>query len=143
MFEYAFIHEPDYPSAKPHLKTVEVHGPFELFGRRIIPIPYQHGTVPVLGYRVGDIAYCSDCSFIPDDSMNLLCDLDVLILDALRRRPHPTHFNLEQAVQWAGRIGARRTYFTHIAHELPHAATNAELPEGLELAYDGLVCESA
>ncbi|MCH8805099.1 MAG: MBL fold metallo-hydrolase [Planctomycetes bacterium] len=142
MFEYAFVHEPDYPSAKPDLETIAVDSPFELLGRRIIPIPYQHGRVSVLGYRVGDIAYCSDCSFIPDDSMNLLRDLDVLILGALRRRPHPTHFNLEQAVQWAGRIGARRTYFTHIAHELPHAATNAELPEGMELAYDGLVCES-
>ena len=143
MFEYAFVHEPDYPSAKPDLETIAVDAPFELLGRRIIPIPYQHGRVSVLGYRVGDIAYCSDCSVIPDDSMNLLRDLDVLILGALRRRPHPTHFNLEQAVQWAGRIGARRTYFTHIAHELPHAATNAELPEGMELAYDGLVCESA
>lgn len=142
MFEYAFVHEPDYPSAKPDLETIAVDSPFELLGRRIIPIPYQHGRVSVLGYRVGDIAYCSDCSFIPDDSMNLLRDLDVLILGALRRRPHPTHFNLEQAVQWAGRIGARRTYFTHIAHELPHAVTNAELPEGMELAYDGLVCES-
>jgi phosphoribosyl 1,2-cyclic phosphate phosphodiesterase len=77
-------------------------------------------------------------SRVPEDSLRLLRDLDVLILGALRRRPHPTHFNLEQAVEQAERIGARRTFFTHIAHELPHAATNAELPHGMELAYDGL-----
>jgi phosphoribosyl 1,2-cyclic phosphate phosphodiesterase len=77
---------------------------------------------------------------MPDASRELLAGLDVLILSALRRRPHPTHFNLAQAVEEARRIGARRTYFTHIAHELSHAATHADLPEGMELAYDGLVC---
>jgi phosphoribosyl 1,2-cyclic phosphate phosphodiesterase len=142
MFDYAFCDDPDYPSAKPQLRAVAVTGPFMLFGRRVTPIPYQHGPTPVLGYRIGDIAYCPDCSFVPDESRTLLADLDVLVLDALRRRPHPTHFNLEQAVAEAQRIGARRTYFTHIAHELGHAATNAELPPGLELAYDGLVCDT-
>jgi phosphoribosyl 1,2-cyclic phosphate phosphodiesterase len=142
MFRYAFEDQPDYPSAKPALHAVPITGPFELFGRRVIPIPYQHGTQMVLGFRVGDIAYCPDCSFIPDESRALLAGLEVLVLDGLRRRPHPTHFNLEQAVEEAHRIGARRTYLTHIAHELLHAPTNAELPPGIELAYDGLVCES-
>ena len=96
----------------------------------------------MLGFRIGDIAYCPDCNHIPDDSRRLLRDLDVLVLDALRRRPHPTHFNLEEAVAEAQRIGAARTYFIHIAHELGHAATNVELPRGMELAYDGLVLES-
>ncbi len=143
MFRYAFEDEPEYPSAKPVLNAVVIDGPFELFGRRVIPIPYFHGQQTVLGFRIGDIAYCPDCSGIPDASRPLLEGLDVLVLDALRRRPHPTHFNLEQAVQEARRIGARRTWFTHIAHELPHAATNAELPTGMELAYDGLICETA
>jgi phosphoribosyl 1,2-cyclic phosphate phosphodiesterase len=143
MFPYAFVEDSDYPSAKPRLRLEPIEGPFELFGRRVIPIPLFHGRLHVLGFRVGDIAYCTDCSRIPEESYALLRDLDVLILDGLRRRPHPTHFNLEQAVGQAKRIGARRTYFTHIAHELKHAETNAELPDGMELAYDGLVCESA
>jgi len=109
----------------------------------VVPIPYQHGQQTVLGFRIGDIAYCPDCSFIPDESRKLLSGLEVLVLDGLRRRPHPTHFNLDQAVAEAGRIVARRTYLTHIAHELPHAATNAELPPEIELAYDGLVCTAA
>lgn len=143
MFAYAFFDDPEYPSAKPQLQAVEIREPLELFGRLVTPIPYLHGDLTVFGYRVGDIAYCPDCSGIPDSSRPLLADLDVLVLDALRRRPHPTHFNLEQAVGEAKRIGARRTYFTHIAHELLHDETNAALPQGMELAYDGLVCETA
>jgi phosphoribosyl 1,2-cyclic phosphate phosphodiesterase len=139
MFAYAFFDDPDYPSAKPQLDARVIEGPFELFDARIIPIPYFHGPLPVLGFRIGSIAYCPDCNFIPDESRALLRDLDALVLDGLRRRPHPTHFNLAQAVEEAGRIGAARTFFTHIAHELKHAETNAELPRGMELAYDGLV----
>jgi phosphoribosyl 1,2-cyclic phosphate phosphodiesterase len=141
MFAYAFRDEPDYPSEKPHLVPVEVHAPFELFGRSVTPIPYRHGHTAVYGYRINGLAYCPDCNFIPDESHALLTGLDTLILDAPMRRAHPTHFNLEQAIAEARRIGARRTYFTHISHRLPHAVTNAELPAGMELAYDGLVCE--
>jgi phosphoribosyl 1,2-cyclic phosphate phosphodiesterase len=140
MFSYAFIDDPEYPSAKPRLAAVEIDGPFERLGREVVPIPYWHGSMPVIGFRIGSVAYCPDCSLIPDESRTLLRGLDVLVLDALRRRPHPTHFNLEQAVQEAQQIGARRTYFTHIAHELGHAQTNAELPPGMQLAWDGLVC---
>jgi len=140
MFDYAFVDDPEYPSAKPMLRAVAVDGPFELFGWRVTPIPYAHGPTTVFGYRIGDVAYCPDCSSVPEASRRLLAGLDVLVLDALRRRAHPTHFNLEQAIAEAQRIGARRTYFTHIAHELGHASTNAELPAGMELAYDGLVC---
>lgn len=142
-FAYAFANDPDYPSAKPELQTALLDGPLELGGRRITPIPLMHGRLPVYGFRVGNIAYCTDCSFIPDESYELLGDLDVLVLDAVRRRPHATHFNLEQSVEEARRIAARRTYFTHIAHELKHADTNAQLPATMKLAYDGLVCESA
>jgi phosphoribosyl 1,2-cyclic phosphate phosphodiesterase len=141
-FAYAFAQDPDYPSAKPELRTAIIDGPLELLGQRVTPIPLMHGSLPVYGFRVGKIAYCTDCNRIPDESRALLRDLDVLVLDAVRRRPHATHFNLAQAVEEAHRIGARRTYFTHIAHELKHAETNAELPDGMELAYDGLICES-
>lgn len=137
MFSYVFDDDDAYPSAKPKLALHEINGPFEIGGRAITPIPLLHGPTPVLGFRVGNFAYCTDVSTIPDDSWPLLTGLDVLILDALRKRPHPTHFNLEQAVDHARRIGARQTYFTHIAHELPHAETNRELPSGIELSHDG------
>ncbi len=142
-YAYAFEHDPDYPSAKPQLEPRVIEGPFELFGTTVVPVPYRHGSLRVLGYRIGRIAYCPDCSAIPDDARKRLTGLDVLVLDALRRRPHPTHFNLEQAVAEARRISARRTWFTHIAHELGHRQTNAELPPGMELAYDGLICAEA
>ncbi|MBI4580998.1 MAG: MBL fold metallo-hydrolase [Planctomycetes bacterium] len=141
MFPYAFTNEPEYPSAKPELNLVEIDGPFEASGVRIVPVPLLHGKLPVLGFRVGRFAYCTDCSEIPPASMDLLAGLDVLVLDALRIRQHPTHFNLEQAVEAARRIGARRTYFTHIAHELAHAATNARLPDRRALGYDGQVVD--
>ena len=139
MFPYAFQERPDYPSAKPQLKLAVIDGPLDVLGVRIVPIPLSHGTLPVLGFRFGNFAYCTDCSRIPDDSFRLLNDLDVLVLDGLRHRPHATHFNLEQAVEAARQIGAKQTYFTHIAHELPHQATNAELPPDMALAYDGQI----
>jgi len=141
MFPYAFADMPDYPSAKPQLNAVTVDGPFEVLGVHVVPIPLLHGHLPVLGFRFGPFAYCTDCNRIPDESLDLLKELKVLILDGLRRRPHPTHFNLEQAVEMARHIGAEQTFFTHIAHELPHEATNAELPAGMALAHDGQVIE--
>ncbi len=137
MFDYAFTHDPDYPSAKPHLIIRPVDGAFEVCGKRIVPVPLMHGPMEILGFRFGRFAYCTDCNAVPPSSMPLLEDLDVLVLDALRVRTHPTHFNLEQAVECARRIGARQTLFTHIAHELLHERTNHQLPEGMALAYDG------
>jgi phosphoribosyl 1,2-cyclic phosphate phosphodiesterase len=141
MFPYAFTNDPAYPSAKPELNLAEIDGPFEIRGIPVTPIPLLHGHMPVLGFRIGRVAYCTDCSTIPEASMELLTGLDVLVLDALRIRPHPTHFNLEQAVQAAGLIGAKQTYFTHIAHELPHAQTNAGLPDNMALGYDGQIID--
>lgn len=142
MFPYAFTDDPLYPSAKPRLSLHPVQGPFALFGTPVVPIPLLHGSMPILGYRIGRFAYCTDCSDIPKASWPLLEGLDLLVLDALRRRPHPTHMNLEQAIVAATRIGARRTLFTHIAHELLHGPVNAELPAGMALAHDGLVAEA-
>lgn len=141
MFPYAFTNDPSYPSAKPELMLAEIDGPFEAAGITVTPVPLLHGALPILGFRIGRFAYCTDCSTIPESSYDLLADLDVLVLDALRIRPHPTHFNLAQAIEAARRIGARRTYFTHIAHELPHAQTNASLPATMTLGYDGQVIE--
>jgi phosphoribosyl 1,2-cyclic phosphate phosphodiesterase len=119
-------------------------GPIEILGSRITPIPLLHGRdpqagTPVLGFRCGNIAYCTDTNGIPDRSWELLQGLDVLILDGLRHRPHPTHFSLEEAVETARQLQPRRTLFTHICHDLEHEATNASLPPGMELAYDGMV----
>ena len=142
MFAYAFDAPPGYESAIPALLPHVVGGDVQLFDGRVTPLPYFHGSLPVLGVRVGAIAYMPDVNRIPDETFALLRGLDVLVLDALRLRPHPTHFNLEEAIAVAQRIGAARTYFTHIAHELGHAATNASLPAKMELAFDGLVIES-
>jgi phosphoribosyl 1,2-cyclic phosphate phosphodiesterase len=104
-------------------------------------VPVRHGPWDILGFRVGRFAYLTDCNGIPDASLEMLRGLDCLVLDALRHRPHPTHFTLTEAVSMAQHIGAARTYFTHIAHELGHAATCAQLPEGMALAHDELVLE--
>ena len=112
--------------------------PFELLGGRVIPIPLNHGPFRTLGFRFGGIAYCTDTNGIPAGSLPLLGGLDVLVLDCLRRRPHATHFSLDQAVQTARQLGPKRTIFTHVAHELEHEATSASLPPGMELAYDGM-----
>jgi len=139
MFSYAFEHAPNSPHSKPEIDLITIdEEPFEIAGVSIIPIPLMHGPMPVLGFRIGRFAYCTDCSVIPEDSFARLAGVECLILDALRKRPHPTHFSVDEAVAAAQRIGAKETYFTHIAHELPHAATNAELPAGMALGYDGL-----
>jgi phosphoribosyl 1,2-cyclic phosphate phosphodiesterase len=143
MFAYVFEHDPEYPSAKPQLELRAIDGAFEIGGRTITPIPLFHGKMSVLGFRVGNFAYCTDVSEIPAESWRLLSDLDVLILDALRKKSHPTHFNLEQAVDHARRIAATHTFFTHVAHELPHEQTNRELPAGMALAFDGQVISSS
>ncbi|WP_010582074.1 MBL fold metallo-hydrolase [Schlesneria paludicola] len=112
--------------------------PFEVLGQLIQPIRLIHGRLPVLGYRIGDVAFCTDVSKIPDESWPLLEGLDVLIIDALRDEPHTTHFGIPQALAAAERVKPRRTYLTHVSHHLEYTATNARLPAGVELSYDGL-----
>jgi phosphoribosyl 1,2-cyclic phosphate phosphodiesterase len=113
--------------------------PIEILGSQIIPIPLQHGRYSSLGFRYGNVAYCTDTNGIPETSRELLGGLDVLILDCLRHRSHPTHYSVEEAIETARQLQPRRTLFTHICHDLEHEATNAILPPGMELAYDGLV----
>jgi len=140
---FAYIFDPATPKGGglPQLETFTIAGPFCIGRSEFIPVPIMHGSRPILGLRVGGFAYLTDCSHIPDSSMPLLEELDVLVLDALRDRAHPTHFSLGEAVDVARRLSARRTYFTHMCHDLQHAATCARLPAGMELAYDGLVVE--
>ena len=138
IYDYAFLPPGEGPRVfRPQLRQRLIDGPFRIGEREWAPIPLLHGDWPVLGFRVGRLAYCTDVSRIPDESWSLLRDLDVLVLDALQPRPHPTHFSLEQAVDAAQRIGAGQTLFTHMNHHLAHEPTNASLPSGVRLAYDG------
>jgi phosphoribosyl 1,2-cyclic phosphate phosphodiesterase len=118
-----------------------IDGPFDLWGERLTPVPVFHGDLPVLGFRFGHAAYVTDFSAIPETTLPLLEHLDVLILDALRHQPHPTHSSVEQSLGLVERVRPRRAFFTHIAHELGHEETNASLPPHVRLAYDGLVLE--
>jgi phosphoribosyl 1,2-cyclic phosphate phosphodiesterase len=138
MFGYVF--DPGTPRGGgiPQLDLTLVEGPFAVGGLSFVPVPIMHGQRPILGLRLGRFAYLTDCSAIPESSWPLLFGVDVVVLDALRHRPHPTHFSLEQAIAAARRIAARQTYLTHMCHDLPHAATTALLPPGIALAYDGL-----
>lgn len=128
-------------STIPEVEFKPIQGPVELFGRRFIPIPVKHGEMDVLGFRVDKAAYVTDFSFIPPDSMKLLGNLDVLVLDALRDRPHPNHSTIEASLELVRQLAPARAYFTHIAHDLAHTRTNARLPAGVELAYDGLIVD--
>ena len=113
--------------------------PFAVGDLTFTPVPLLHGNMRVNGYRIGDFAYCTDTNCIPDVSLALLEGVEVLVLDALRYHEHPTHFTVDEAIDTAQRIGARKTYFTHIAHNILHAELESTLPEGIELSYDGLV----
>jgi phosphoribosyl 1,2-cyclic phosphate phosphodiesterase len=138
VFGYAEVSYELVATYRPCLRFHRVDGPFSAAGLSITPIPLLHGQDEVLGFRIGDFAYCTDCSAIPDPSMAMLRGLDLLVLDALRHTPHPTHFNLTGALEIVGLLKPKRTLFTHITHELPHRETNACLPPSVELAYDGL-----
>jgi phosphoribosyl 1,2-cyclic phosphate phosphodiesterase len=141
MFAYIFEPPRQKGGGLPQLLLFPLVGAFSLGGVEIVPIPLFHGVLPVLGFRLGSFAYLTDCNRIPDASFGLLDGVRTLIIDALRQRPHSTHFSVSEASAAASRIGAERTFFTHISHDLGHAATNASLPAGVELAYDGLVLE--
>ena len=139
IYSYTFSPDSNYPTrARVALHDVNGHTPIPVHEVQFTPIPVLHGELPITGYRFGNTAYFTDVSSIPESSFDLLKDLDVLVLSALRHTPHPSHANVDQAVRWAKRIGARETWFTHISHELGHAETNGRLPHGISLAYDGL-----
>lgn len=125
----------------PILRTNAVTAPFELFEHSIIPIPIKHGHSDIYGYRIGNMAYITDVSFIPETSLTLLKNLDVLLLDCLRFKDHYSHINLEQSLAWAGQIGAKATYLIHMTHDLEYLALAKMLPEHVFVGYDGLRVE--
>jgi phosphoribosyl 1,2-cyclic phosphate phosphodiesterase len=141
IFSYVFDNA-DRSTFVPEIETHDHQGePFEICGLTVVPVPLLHGDLTIHGYRIGDLAYLTDHSEIPDSSFKMLAGLDVLFLDALRHRPHPTHSTVQAALANVERIRPRRTFFTHMCHDLPHAATEAALPENVRLAYDGLRIE--
>jgi phosphoribosyl 1,2-cyclic phosphate phosphodiesterase len=141
VFRYAFDDKPkqsSYPRVELETITEE---PFELFGQQIVPIRLEHGELPVLGFRFGNLAYLTDHSEIPEESKAKLHGLDVLFLDALRHRPHPTHSTVNRSLGWVEELRPKRAFFTHISHDLGHEVTEATLPSHVQLAYDGLELE--
>lgn len=141
VFNYVF-EEHDPRAAVPKVEVHELDGsPFEVLGLTFQPIPVIHGRQIIQGFRFGNAAYLTDHSEVPESSQALLRGLDVLFLDALRHKPHPTHSTLAGSIALAQRLGAKRTYFTHMCHDLGHAATEASLPPRIHLAYDGLEIE--
>lgn len=139
-YDYAFASTDGlHPGAVPQLALRRITTePFDVLGKRVIPIRLKHGPrFDVLGFRFGNVAYCTDVNSIAPESMELLTGLDVLILDALRPKGHATHFGLDEAIEVARALSPRQTYFTHMSHELEHETTNGTLPSGMALAYDG------
>lgn len=135
-FSYIF-NEHEGSGYTPLLVSHEISAPMELFGRTITPIPLQHGRTNAFGYRIGNFAYLTDCSAIPDSSLELLQGLEILVIDGLRWTEHPFHFNIPGAITAAQRIGSLRTVLTHLTHEVAYAEEN-KLPSGFEFAYDGM-----
>lgn len=144
-FNYAFKKsaKPTHKFALPRFEFVRIDEtePFDLLGVTIQPLRLHHGPLPILGYRINDVAFCTDVSKIPRETFKRLDGVDTFIVDALRDIPHATHFSVKQAVEACIRSGARQSWLTHISHSLDYDSTNATLPEGIELAYDGLTIE--
>lgn len=141
-FGYAF-HNTSEGSSRPLLQLIEIEDtrPFTIGDLRIQPLEVYHGTWTISGFRVGALGYVTDASALPPASMAALRGLDVLVLNALRPAPHPTHFSLDEAVQVIAELRPRRALLVHMTHDLDHAATNAMLPPHIQLAFDGQMVE--
>jgi phosphoribosyl 1,2-cyclic phosphate phosphodiesterase len=138
VFAYTFS-DKAYPSNIPGvIPTIIDSKPFVIKDVEVVPIRLLHGKLPIFGFRIGDFAYCTDVSHIPESSYQLLQNLKILVLGALRYKTHPTHFSIEEALREASRIGAQQTFFTHLSHAVLHSRAESELPENVHLAYDGL-----
>ena len=140
MFRYIF--EPDYKfGGLPQVELRMIEGPVELFGAVFEPVTVIHGESEIYGFRFGSAAYLTDHSDIPETSFSKLQGLDILFLDALRHKPHPTHSTVDNSLRIVERLQPQRAFFTHICHDLPHEATNASLPANARLSYDGMKLE--
>ena len=140
MFRYIF--DADYKfGGLPRVELLPIEGPVELYGARFEPVTVIHGETPILGFRFGSAAYLTDHSDVPAETIEKLRGVDILFLDALRYKPHPTHSTVEQSLKIVEAVQPKRAFFTHICHDLPHEETNKLLPPGVQLAYDGMKLE--
>jgi len=138
-FRYVFDEELIKFNSVPLVKFHYIHNEkFMIENAEITPVECFHGNLKIFGYRIGDFAYITDCSSISDDELKKLQGLRVLVINALRIRPHPTHFNLQQAIEVAKKVKPKKTFFTHLTHDILHDKINATLPKGIELGYDGV-----
>ncbi len=136
---FCYIFEDNYKfGGLPRVELLPIEGPVELFGARFKPVTVIHGETPILGFRFGSAAYLTDHSEVPAETLEKLGGLDILFLDALRHKPHPTHSSVEQSLKIVEALQPKRAFFTHICHDLAHEATNAALPANVRLSYDGL-----
>jgi phosphoribosyl 1,2-cyclic phosphate phosphodiesterase len=138
IFDYAFGNG-DLNLGLPNLEGFEIENSFYINEVKVTPLKVYHGEQEIFGYRIGNMAYCTDVSRIPDESYPLLEDLDVLILGALRENSHPNHFSVDEAVHEAQKIKAKNTYFVHMSHKIDHQSRQDTLPPGISFAYDGMV----
>ncbi|SFB43976.1 MBL fold metallo-hydrolase [Algoriphagus aquimarinus] len=138
--EFAYIFSGKRYPGIPQVETIEIdEKPFTIEGITITPIPVLHYKLPIFGFRIGDFTYITDANYISDESLKLIEGTEILVLNALQKDPHISHFTLDEAVAMAQKIGAKETYFTHISHRLGlQDAIDQELPQGIALAYDGL-----
>lgn len=138
--EFAYIFSGKRYPGVPQVETIEIgENPFTIEGITVTPIPVLHYKLPILGFRIGDFTYITDANYISAESLKLIEGTEVLVLNALQKEPHISHFTLDEAVDMAQKIGAKESYFTHISHRLGlHDAVDRELPQGIALAYDGL-----
>ena len=141
-YAYAFVDQYPFYGGKPDLTLHQVDGPFTPFDREIVPIPVWHGRLPILGYRLGPVAYITDAKLIPDASLDRLHGLELLVLNGLRDRPHPTHLSVAEAVEIIELVRPRRALLTHLSHELSHEAASRLVPPGVAIAYDGLTARA-
>jgi phosphoribosyl 1,2-cyclic phosphate phosphodiesterase len=142
-FAYAFSDAFPFYGGKPDLTLHEVSDPFEIAGVRVVPIPVWHGQMKVLGFRFGPLAYVTDAKTVPEESRAALRGVDTLVINALRDRPHPTHLSISEALEIIAELQPRTAYLIHLSHEISHAEASALLPEGVDVAYDGLDIETA
>jgi phosphoribosyl 1,2-cyclic phosphate phosphodiesterase len=139
IYSYAFEPAP-YPGV-PRIIPHTIEGRFTLLGLNVEPLTVMHGRLPVTAFRINDFAYVTDCNVIPDEACEKLLGLDLLVIDALRFKSHPTHMSLDQALRYVEKLKPRRALLTHISHDIKHAETSGHLPEHVEIAYDGLIAD--
>jgi len=135
---YSYVFEPSAYPGLPRIVPHTIDGAFDLFGLTIEPLPVTHGQLEVTAFKIGGFAYVTDCNVIPEETCSMLMGLELLVIDALRFKSHPTHMNLDRALAYVEQLKPRRALLTHISHDIKHEETSGHLPAGVEIAYDGL-----